>query len=196
MSKELIVSASSQETKAAILEGGEVVEIHIEREGDQGIVGSICKGRVTKVLPGMQSAFVNVGLERDAFLYVSDFFEDTDEYDLISGTAEEPVAKPDKDTGPETARQPAHGAEDTGGPRHADRRMRPRRARRGRLRGKRQEAAPSEPAATAAASPPPPPPPGSRCRPARDSFRPSRRIAGQVRGGCRAAPGDGTRKRA
>ena len=74
MSKELIVSASSQETKAAILEGGEVVEIHIEREGDQGIVGSICKGRVTKVLPGMQSAFVNVGLERDAFLYVSDFF--------------------------------------------------------------------------------------------------------------------------
>lgn len=159
MSKELIVSASSQETKAAILEGGEVVEIHIEHEGDQGIVGSICKGRVTKVLPGMQSAFVNVGLERDAFLYVSDFFEDTDEYDLISGTAEEQVAKPDKETGPETARQPTPGGEDSGGPRYPDRRMRPRRARRGRLRGKRQEAAPSEPAATPAASPPPPPPP-------------------------------------
>ena len=159
MSKELIVSASSQETKAAILEGGEVVEIHIEREGDQGIVGSICKGRVTKVLPGMQSAFVNVGLERDAFLYVSDFFEDTDEYDLISGTADEQDAKPDKDTGPETARQPAPGGEDSGGSRYPDRRMRPRRARRGRLRGKRQEAAPSEPAAPVAASPPPPPPP-------------------------------------
>ena len=159
MSKELIVSASSQETKAAILEGGEVVEIHIEREGDQGIVGSICKGRVTKVLPGMQSAFVNVGLERDAFLYVSDFFEDTDEYDLISGGAEEQVAKPDQDTGPETARQPAPGGEDSGGPRYGDRRMRPRRARRGRLRGKRQEAAPSEPSATAGGNPSPPPPP-------------------------------------
>ena len=161
MSKELIVSASSQETKAAILEGGEVVEIHIEREGDQGIVGSICKGRVTKVLPGMQSAFVNVGLERDAFLYVSDFFEDTDEYDLIGGTAEEQVAKVEQDPGPETARQPTPGGEDSGGPRHQDRRMRPRRARRGRLRGKRQETTPSEPAATATASPPPsdtPPP--------------------------------------
>ena len=161
MSKELIVSASSQETKAAILEGGEVVEIHIEREGDQGIVGSICKGRVTKVLPGMQSAFVNVGLERDGFLYVSDFFEDTDEYDLIGGTAEEQVAKVDQDPGPEAAKQPAPGGEDSGGPRHQDRRMRPRRARRGRLRGKRQETAPSEPAATATASPPPsdtPPP--------------------------------------
>ncbi len=158
MSKELIVSASSQETKVAILEGGEVVEIHIEREGDQGIVGSICKGRVTKVLPGMQSAFVNVGLERDAFLYVSDFFEDTDEYDLIAGAAEEPVAKLEQDRRPEAARQPAPGGEDSGGPRSPDPRKRPRRARRGRLRGKRQEAAPSEPAAAAAASQPPPPP--------------------------------------
>lgn len=165
MSKELIVSASSQETKAAILEGGEVVEIHIEREGDQGIVGSICKGRVTKVLPGMQSAFVNVGLERDAFLYVSDFFEDTDEYDLIGGTTEEPVAKLDQASGPETPRQPAPGGEDSGGPRYADRRMRPRRARRGRLRGKRPEATPSEPAATATESPPPPPPPAAVSRP-------------------------------
>lgn len=164
MSKELIVSASSQETKAAILEGGEVVEIHIEREGDQGIVGSICKGRVTKVLPGMQSAFVNVGLERDAFLYVSDFFEDTDEYDLITGTAEEPVAKLDPDPGPESAKQASPGPQDSGGPRYPDRRMRPRRARRGRLRGKRQEAAPSESGtapSTAAppANPAPPPPP-------------------------------------
>ena len=169
MSKELIVSASSQETKAAILEGGEVVEIHIEREGDQGIVGSICKGRVTKVLPGMQSAFVNVGLERDAFLYVSDFFEDTDEYDLITTTAEEPVAKLEQDSGPETAKQSSPGVQDSGGTRNADRRMRPRRARRGRLRGKRQEAAPSESsaeppsAAPSSAAPPanpsPPPPP-------------------------------------
>ncbi len=164
MSKELIVSASSQETKAVILEGGEVVEIHIEREGDQGIVGSICKGRVTKVLPGMQSAFVNVGLERDAFLYVSDFFEDTDEYDLIGSTADEQGAKLDQNPGPETARQPTPAGEDSGSPRYPDRRMRPRRARRGRLRGKRQEAAPSEsgaapPAAAPPANPAPSPPP-------------------------------------
>lgn len=169
MSKELIVSASPQETKAAILEGGEVVEIHIEREGDQGIVGSICKGRVTKVLPGMQSAFVNVGLERDAFLYVSDFFEDTDEYDLITGTSEEPVAKPDQDSGPETAKQSSPGLQDSGGTRNADRRMRPRRARRGRLRGKRQEAAPSESSAGSSSAAPSSAAPSSATPPANPS---------------------------
>ena len=159
MSKELIVSSSSQETKAAILEGGEVVEIHIEREGDQGIVGSICKGRVTKVLPGMQSAFVNVGLERDAFLYVSDFFEDTDEYDRIVSTAEEQVAKLDQDPGSETTKESTAGGEDVAGTRYPDRRLRPRRARRGRLRGKRQEAPPPESGAAPAESPPPSPAP-------------------------------------
>ncbi len=163
MSKELIVSSSSQETKAAILEGGEVVEIHIEREGDQGIVGSICKGRVTKVLPGMQSAFVNVGLERDAFLYVSDFFEDTDEYDRIVSTAEEQVAKLDKEPGSETTKESTTGGEDFTGSRNPDRRLRSRRARRGRLRGKRQEAAPSESPATPPPTAPPPtaPPPAA-----------------------------------
>lgn len=156
MSKELIVSSSPQETKAAILEGGEVVEIHIEREGDQGIVGSICKGRVAKVLPGMQSAFVNVGLERDAFLYVSDFFEDTDEYDRIVSTAEEQVAKLDRNPGTETAKESTTGGEDFAGSRNPDRRLRSRRARRGRLRGKRQET-PSASAAAPPASPPPAP---------------------------------------
>ena len=140
MSKELIVSASSQETKAAILEGGEVVEIHIERERDKGIVGSICKGRVTKVLPGMQSAFVNIGLERDAFLYVSDFFEDTDEYDRIVSTAEERVAKLDQGGGSQPPEEPEGSGENLAATRIPDRRLRPRRARRGRLRGKRSEA--------------------------------------------------------
>ena len=83
MSKELIVSVTSQETKAAILENDQVIEIHIERDKEHGVVGAICKGRVMKVLPGMQSAFVDIGLERDAFLYVSDFFEDADEYDKL-----------------------------------------------------------------------------------------------------------------
>src|SRR5438093_13552860 len=93
MSKELIISVSPQETKAAILENEQVTEIYIERNKEHGIVGSICKGRVTKVLPGMQSAFVDIGLERDAFLYVSDFFEDTEEYDKIVSTVEDEVVQ-------------------------------------------------------------------------------------------------------
>ena len=151
MSKELIVSASSQETKAAILEGGEVVEIHIERERDKGIVGSICKGRVTKVLPGMQSAFVNIGLERDAFLYVSDFFEDTDEYDRIVSSAEERVAKLDQGGGSQPPEESAGSGEDLTATRFTDRRLRPRRTRRGRLRGKRYEAPSSAPSSESGA---------------------------------------------
>ena len=83
MSKELIVSVTPQETKAAILENDQVIEIHIERDKEHGVVGAICKGRVMKVLPGMQSAFVDIGLERDAFLYVSDFFDEEEEFERI-----------------------------------------------------------------------------------------------------------------
>src|SRR5262245_4552330 len=93
MQKELVISTTSQETKIAILEDDELVEFYIERHRSQGIVGNIYKGKVTKVLPGMQSAFVDIGLERDAFLYVSDFFEDTEEYDRIVSTVEEEVAQ-------------------------------------------------------------------------------------------------------
>jgi ribonuclease G len=93
MQKELIISTTPQETKIAILEDDELVEFNIERLRSQGIVGNIYKGKVTKVLPGMQSAFVDIGLERDAFLYVSDFFEDTEEYDKIVSTVEDEVAQ-------------------------------------------------------------------------------------------------------
>jgi Rne/Rng family ribonuclease len=93
MQKELIISTTLQETKIAILEDDELVEFNIERHRSQGIVGNIYKGKVTKVLPGMQSAFVDIGLERDAFLYVSDFFEDTEEYDKIVSTVEDEVAQ-------------------------------------------------------------------------------------------------------
>jgi Rne/Rng family ribonuclease len=93
MQKELIISTTPQETKLAILEDDELVEFYIERYRSQGIVGNIYKGRVTKVLPGMQSAFVDIGLERDAFLYVSDFFEDTEEYEKIVSTVEDEVAQ-------------------------------------------------------------------------------------------------------
>ena len=79
MNKDLIVSSTPQETKVALLEDGAVAEFFIEREAHRGVVGNIYKGRVTRVLPGMQSAFVDLALERDAFLYVTDVFEDLDE---------------------------------------------------------------------------------------------------------------------
>jgi ribonuclease G len=84
MSKELIVSVNGREKKIAIIEDERVTEFYIERgEENQGIVGNIYKGRVMRVLPGMQSAFVDIGLERDAFLYVSDFFDEEEEFERI-----------------------------------------------------------------------------------------------------------------
>src|SRR4029453_13184740 len=91
MHKELIISTTPQETKLAILENDELVEFMIERRRSEAVVGKLYKGGVTKALPGMQSAFVNIGLERDAFLYVSDFFEDAEEYDKLVSTAEDEV---------------------------------------------------------------------------------------------------------
>ena len=91
MHKELIIATTPQETKLAILENDELVEFTIERQRAEAVVGNIYKGKVTKVLPGMQSAFVDIGLERDAFLYVSDFFEDAEEYDKLVSTAEDEV---------------------------------------------------------------------------------------------------------
>src|SRR5690606_12932978 len=72
MTKEMIISSTVHETRVAILEDDQVVEVFIEREQARGVVGNVYKGRVSKVLPGMQSAFVDIGLERDAFLYVTD----------------------------------------------------------------------------------------------------------------------------
>ena len=99
MSKELIVSANRHETRVAVLEEDQVVEVYYQREKEYSLAGSIHKGRVTRVLPGMQSAFVDIGLDRDAFLYVSDFFEDNDEYDKIVTSVEEKVLKMDKGPG-------------------------------------------------------------------------------------------------
>ena len=79
MTKEMIISSTPHETRVAILEDDQVVEIFIEREHSRGVVGNIYKGRVSKVLPGMQSAFVDLGLERDAFLYVTDVISPTEE---------------------------------------------------------------------------------------------------------------------
>src|SRR3954471_13657577 len=87
MSKELFVSSTPHETKVAIQEDDQLAEIYFERENEYTLAGSIYKGKVTRVLPGMQSAFVDLGLERDAFLYVTDFLEeqeDLEEFDTVA----------------------------------------------------------------------------------------------------------------
>ncbi len=89
MIKEMIVSSTSLETKVAILEDDELAELYIERNRSRGILANTYKGKVTKVLPGMQSAFVNIGLEKDAFLYVSDFIEDNEECEKVFSAVEE-----------------------------------------------------------------------------------------------------------
>ncbi|MGZ4731334.1 MAG: hypothetical protein ACXVZH_04255, partial [Terriglobales bacterium] len=82
MTRELFVSSTPHETKVGLVEDDLLAEIYLERENEYTLAGSIYKGRVTRVLPGMQSAFVDIGLERDAFLYVSDFMELEDSEDL------------------------------------------------------------------------------------------------------------------
>ena len=121
MAKELVISCNRHETKVAVLEDEQLVEIHFQRANEYSLAGSIHKGRVTRVLPGMQSAFVDIGLERDAFLYVSDFVEETEEYDRIPVNLQERAAE----------RTAAELSQDSGGRR--DRAL--RRSRRRRLRG-------------------------------------------------------------
>ncbi len=100
MSKELIVSVNGREKKIAIIEDDVVTEFYVERgDENQGIVGNIYKGRVMKVLPGMQSAFVDIGLERDSFLYVSDFLDEDELEESIVEVKKEaarPAAKPER----------------------------------------------------------------------------------------------------
>ncbi|HEY7392910.1 MAG TPA: Rne/Rng family ribonuclease [Bryobacteraceae bacterium] len=106
MSKELVISANRHETRVAILEDEQLVEVYHQRENEYSLAGSIHKGKVTRVLPGMQSAFVDIGLERDAFLYVSDFFEDNEEYDKIVTSVEDKVLKLERTAGPAAVAPP------------------------------------------------------------------------------------------
>ncbi|MGP0019616.1 MAG: Rne/Rng family ribonuclease [Candidatus Sulfotelmatobacter sp.] len=98
MNKELFVSSTPHETKVGLVEDDLLAEVYLERENEYTLAGSIYKGRVTRVLPGMQSAFVDIGLERDAFLYVSDFMEleehDDDLTDVIPATRNVPDLRP------------------------------------------------------------------------------------------------------
>jgi ribonuclease G len=98
MIKEMIVASTALETKVAILEDDQLAELYIERNRNKSIYANTYKGKVTKVLPGMQSAFVNIGLEKDAFLYVSDLIEDTDEYDQLFTSDGEQVETSSEDT--------------------------------------------------------------------------------------------------
>ncbi|MBY6197084.1 ribonuclease G [Vibrio hangzhouensis] len=78
MSAELLINVTPSETRVAMIEGGILQEVHIEREAKRGIVGNIYKGKVSRVLPGMQAAFVDIGLEKAAFLHASDIVPHTE----------------------------------------------------------------------------------------------------------------------
>ena len=107
MTKELFVSSTPHETKVGLVEDDQLAEIYLERENEYTLAGSIYKGRVTRVLPGMQSAFVDIGLERDAFLYVSDFMELEDADDVDEVPTNRPA--PERYQAPAAGRSPAIG---------------------------------------------------------------------------------------
>src|SRR5881227_1651139 len=98
MNKEMIVSSNGHETMVAILEDDLVAEVFVKRERQRGVVGNVYKGRVNKVLPGMQSSFIDLGLERDGFLYVDDVldasqFEKLDEDEGESPKGDQPKSE-------------------------------------------------------------------------------------------------------
>jgi len=160
MTKELLVSSTPHETKVGLVEDDQLAEIYLERENEYTLAGSIYKGRVTRVLPGMQSAFVDIGLERDAFLYVSDFMEleDPDEIEEVPMaarsapeprprppaepvvTVESPISENEEAAGPET--QPSGESEDS----KDSGNWRGRRRRRGRRGERFQESKYARPA--------------------------------------------------
>jgi ribonuclease G len=112
MAKEICISSTPHETRLAILEDDQLAEIYYERENEYTLAGSIYNGRVTRVLPGMQSAFVDLGLERDAFLYVTDFIEleDQEETDELERAAASGAGQ-----APREVKHP-HGIDSNGAP--------------------------------------------------------------------------------
>ncbi|MGA7523755.1 MAG: Rne/Rng family ribonuclease [Acidobacteriaceae bacterium] len=134
MAKEICISSTPHETRLAILEDDQLAEIYYERENEYTLAGSIYKGKTTRVLPGMQSAFVDVGLERDAFLYVTDFLEEqeeSEEYERVDG-------------GNGRERRPGRENREGGERRESREAREPRESResRGEPRGRSQEAEP------------------------------------------------------
>ena len=151
MTRELFVSSTPHETKVGMVEEDLLAEIYLERENEYTLAGSIYKGRVTRVLPGMQSAFVDIGLERDAFLYVSDFMElpEEDEVDdiptpravqaqpqemVVVETAAAEEHQPREAAPPEAPQAPNHRERPNGEERGGRGNWRDRKGRRGRGR--------------------------------------------------------------
>jgi len=151
MSKEICISTTPHETRLAILENDELTEIYYERENEYTLAGSIYKGKVTRVLPGMQSAFVDVGLERDAFLYVTDFLEeqeDGEDFESANGGAQRQAREGGREAGqarearprqpqsePQTEIRPEPAGEGTADDSDSPSGTRRWRGRRGRKRG-------------------------------------------------------------
>ncbi|TMA24600.1 MAG: Rne/Rng family ribonuclease [Deltaproteobacteria bacterium] len=112
MSNILVINASGQETRVALIEQGTISEYYLERKNEKGIVGNIYKGRVVRVLPGMQAAFVDIGLDKAAFLYVGDIVSDptfpgfSEEMDIKAGSVEGDSLEAEEDL-PEPAEVPA-----------------------------------------------------------------------------------------
>src|SRR5262245_57964128 len=115
MTKEMIISSSAHETRVAILEEDQVAEVFIERERSRGVVGNLYKGRVSKVLPGMQSAFVDLGLERDGFLYVADVVATFEEFDRLETDEDDAAASGNKSGAVPAAGQSRGGGGRQGG---------------------------------------------------------------------------------
>jgi Rne/Rng family ribonuclease len=165
MSKEICISSTPHETRLAILEDEQLTEVYYERENEYTLAGSIYKGRVTRVLPGMQSAFVDLGLERDAFLYVTDFMEeqeDSSDFEHLPASSSE--ARPPRaaaEEEPKRSAAPANAAPVPAPDGEFEEGTRRWRGRRGRRRGVRPPQAGQQ--ATQEAAPPartePPPPP-------------------------------------
>ncbi|HYX90185.1 MAG TPA: ribonuclease G, partial [Myxococcaceae bacterium] len=106
MSSILVINAAGRETRVALVENGHISEFYLERKKDKGIVGNIYKGRVVRVLPGMQAAFVDIGLEKAAFLYVNDVVYDPDfakaQFEMTEGEHDDDVPDvPDMDAASE-----------------------------------------------------------------------------------------------
>jgi ribonuclease G len=89
MSRQIVVNAGISETRVAVLDGGVLTELFVERRHHRSIVGNVYKGVVTNVLPGMQAAFVDIGLAKDAFLYAGDFIANLGEYERMMLAEEE-----------------------------------------------------------------------------------------------------------
>src|SRR5512145_869191 len=104
----LVINASGAETRVALVENGTIHEYYLERKREKGIVGNIYKCRVVRVLPGMQAAFVDIGLEKAAFLYVSDVVYDPDfaraQFELTEGEHEDAPDVPEFEPQPEPVR--------------------------------------------------------------------------------------------